>query len=168
MRKYDPLRIFMNRFGRRLLGTDNKIDNDPNITRCAIMDFCFCTKDGDCASTQICSNIDGYNYTVCKNKAEIAPVTIDTRSLNSSIGLVQYLQTTVPALVTSVIANCSVTNVLETVGSVTPGPAQIDQALYTAELLGKQLGAIRTLADLVAGLANLVNSILPIGIGNLG
>jgi len=67
MNQFDPNEIFMNSFGRRLKGEDTKMDLDPQLTHCALLDNCVCSADTDCAPGQVCSNITGYeNYPVCK------------------------------------------------------------------------------------------------------
>lgn len=60
MKKYDPNGIFLNKFGRRLLGTSRDMDTDPNVKRCALQDYCVCSKNSDCAPLQQCVMISGY------------------------------------------------------------------------------------------------------------
>lgn len=66
MDKYDPKRIFSNRFGDRIFGINSTSVNDiPNdVDHCAIQSYCLCKKSSDCSLTDTCSNIMG--YPVCK------------------------------------------------------------------------------------------------------
>lgn len=70
MNTFDPNEVFINNFGRRIKNTGKKVDIDPLTTHCALLDNCFCTKNGDCGKNQICTTIDNYNYRVCKTKNE--------------------------------------------------------------------------------------------------
>lgn len=71
MNKYDPDERFINNFGRRLKGTGSKVDTDPLLTRCALLDNCFCTKNADCGADQSCTTLPGYAYRVYKTKNEV-------------------------------------------------------------------------------------------------
>jgi len=67
MNKFDPNGIFMNNFGRRIKGLDTKIDLDPKVNRCALLDNCLCESDSDCGVNQICGTIPGYpDKPVCR------------------------------------------------------------------------------------------------------
>ncbi len=75
MKKFDPNQIISNSFGRRMTKNDSKIDFDHMITRCALLDNCFCSRDSDCAKAQLCTTIAGYDeYSVCKTKNEVPDV----------------------------------------------------------------------------------------------
>jgi len=66
MTTFDPNGVFLNNFGRRLLGVSGKMDWDPLVIHCALLDNCLCSKDDDCARGQKCSRIETYpNYPVC-------------------------------------------------------------------------------------------------------
>jgi hypothetical protein len=71
MRNYDPFGIFLNKFGRRLIGVSNEMDVDPKAIHCALQDYCICKKDSDCAvdEEQVCGKVeDGRRkYSVCKD-----------------------------------------------------------------------------------------------------
>jgi len=67
MTEYDPNGIFMNNFGRRLTGEGTAIDVDPEAKRCALLDYCVCSKNEDCAATQYCGAVEGYrDMPVCR------------------------------------------------------------------------------------------------------
>lgn len=69
---FDPHGIFLNDFGRRLLGKSDKMNWDPLVTRCALLDHCICSSNHDCAPDQTCSRIDWYpNYPVCLPKPQM-------------------------------------------------------------------------------------------------
>jgi len=71
MREFDPRGIFMNKFGRRLLGDSPEMDVDPKVNHCALQDYCICQKDSDCADWdgQVCTSVTdgGLKYNVCKD-----------------------------------------------------------------------------------------------------
>jgi hypothetical protein len=60
MQQFDPQGIFLNKFGRRLLGVSKDMDIDPAVKRCALQDYCICSKNSDCAPLQQCRPIEGY------------------------------------------------------------------------------------------------------------
>jgi hypothetical protein len=67
MREFDPNGLFLNNFGRRLMGIGNKLDADPAAKRCALLDYCLCSSDNDCGKTQYCGTVPGYpNKPVCR------------------------------------------------------------------------------------------------------
>jgi hypothetical protein len=69
MLEYDPNGVFMNNFGRRLVGIGTKQDSDPAANRCALLDFCFCSQNRDCGPTQFCGTVPGYpDKPVCRTK----------------------------------------------------------------------------------------------------
>jgi len=37
------------------------MDKDPKVTRCALQNYCVCSKTGDCSDFPICTAVDGYN-----------------------------------------------------------------------------------------------------------
>lgn len=118
MKKYDPYEIFINSFGRRITKKDVKIDFDPLTTRCALLDNCFCSKDCDCAATQICTSLPGYNYTVCKTKNEVPEVQFDRSIFPDPGGWINWVLTVVPTLVTAVLAKCPILGLVDTVPDV--------------------------------------------------
>jgi hypothetical protein len=79
MKKYDPNGIFLNKFGKRLLGDSHLMDIDPQVKRCALQDYCICSKNSDCANLQSCTAVNG--YAICNDiGAGILPPTM--RSYN--------------------------------------------------------------------------------------
>ncbi len=61
MSKYDPHGVFLNKFGRRLLGTLDDADVDPLVTHCALQDYCRCQQDHDCGTGQSCLIMENTN-----------------------------------------------------------------------------------------------------------
>jgi len=119
MSKFDPNKVFMNKFGRRLTQTDIAMDLDPLTTRCALLDNCFCSKNGDCGSSQNCTTLPGYNFTVCKTRNEVPEVQFDRNAFPPPAGLLNWLVTVLPTLVTAVLAKCPLPGVLlETVPNI--------------------------------------------------
>lgn len=161
MNKYDPNEVFINNFGRRLKRKGETVDSDPDANRCALLDYCFCTEDGHCGDTQACTNVQGYEYRVCKTKNEIAPITIDQIPLPSpdwlTTGIGPYLISTVPNLVKGVISNCTLTDAIGTIGSV-PGLNPTENILQTVVTLADQLSKVNSpeqvAADLINGIAS--------------
>ncbi|KAI9306146.1 hypothetical protein BJ944DRAFT_239008 [Cunninghamella echinulata] len=65
VQKYDPHRVFSNRFGDRILGIDVEVNDIPEkVTHCALQDYCICQKNSDCSLKQTCSKI--MDYPVCR------------------------------------------------------------------------------------------------------
>jgi hypothetical protein len=59
----------MNNFGRRMMGTGQKVDVDPDAKQCALLDYCICSKDKDCGITQYCDSVPGYpGKPVCRTR----------------------------------------------------------------------------------------------------
>lgn len=161
MDKYDPSGLFMNSFGHRIKRTGTKIDANPlGRKRCALMDICICSKDLDCASTQTCTKLKGYTYRVCKTKNEMPEIVFDKSLLPPPLGVVSYLVSDVPTLLTSVIANCSLADVSGTVGLLLSGKVPIENVLQSAEVLGKQLGKLRSLAEATRVVHDVLGGIL--------
>ncbi|KAL1914676.1 uncharacterized protein VTP21DRAFT_8087 [Calcarisporiella thermophila] len=52
--RYDPKGIFLNHFGRRMLGLADAVQVPTNTKHCALEDFCVCSVDSDCAAGQRC------------------------------------------------------------------------------------------------------------------
>ncbi|CAL8073253.1 unnamed protein product [Orchesella dallaii] len=73
MRKYDPNGIFLNKFGRRLLLEYDDLSMDPFVKRCALQDYCVCTKSWHCADFQMCTTINGM-FPVCRDVLPPPPV----------------------------------------------------------------------------------------------
>lgn len=119
MEKFDPDKVFLNNFGRRITRKGTKIDIDPLTTRCALLDNCFCSKDSDCANTQICTTIDGYDYNVCETENVVAEAKCDKSTFPPPVGILNWLLTTVPTLATAVVAKCTLPSVIKTVAEIT-------------------------------------------------
>lgn len=102
MDKYDPNGIFLNDFGRRIKQIGNKTDSDPLSTHCGLLDNCFCFSNSDCADSQTCTSIPGYNYTVCKTINE-CPILLDQLTFPSMPDLLDWLNNTLPGLVTEAL-----------------------------------------------------------------
>ncbi|XP_037049943.1 L-gulono-1,4-lactone dehydrogenase-like [Bradysia coprophila] len=168
MSKYDPNEVFMNNFGRRLKRTGTKIDTDPLTKHCAILDNCFCSNNSDCAANQICSQLSGYFHKVCKTRNEVSPVRFDKSILPPPFRIFPFLVSEVPTLVKSVLSNCSLTDAIGTVGLLLPGILPVEKVLETAGTLGKKLGEIRSLGDVVGAVGEVVDGVLHIGTGKLG
>lgn len=115
IKKYDPEGIFQNNFGRRITKNGTKIDIDPFTTRCALLDNCFCSNNSDCADTQSCISISGYTYPVCKTRNEVAETKFDRSLLPPPSGLLDWLLTIVPTLVTAVVAKCPILGLVNTI-----------------------------------------------------
>lgn len=93
MNKYDPNEVFINSFGHRIKESGTKVDLDPLLTRCALLDNCFCTKNGDCGKNQICTTISGYSYRVCKTKNEIPVDFFPKIEFPSASGIFDFFST---------------------------------------------------------------------------
>lgn len=107
MNKFDPNEVFINNFGRRLKKKGTKVDIDPLVVRCALLDNCFCSKDSDCGATQTCTTLPGYNYRVCKTKNEV-PSVFNKGLLPPPLGILNFLAYNVPTLSTVLLgSNCS-------------------------------------------------------------
>lgn len=118
MEKYDPNKVFINSFGRRMIKNSTKIDFDLMTTRCALLENCFCSEDSDCADEQICTSLPGYNYLVCKTKNEIPERQFDRSLFPPPSGLLNWFMTVVPTLVTAALAKCPIVGVVDTVPDV--------------------------------------------------
>jgi hypothetical protein len=79
MKKYDPAGTFMNKFGQRILGSSDAMDVDPQVTHCALQDYCTCITASDCAEFQICTQIDGFN--VCMDEFPSIPQILEFTNL---------------------------------------------------------------------------------------
>ncbi|KAL1921709.1 uncharacterized protein VTP21DRAFT_10351 [Calcarisporiella thermophila] len=62
--RYDPTGVFMNDYGRRILGFTEQVSMPPDIKHCALEDYCLCSVDEDCAAGQTCGELAGYS--VCR------------------------------------------------------------------------------------------------------
>lgn len=118
MKKYDPNHIFINNFGRRITKTGTKIDFDPLTTRCALLDNCFCSKDADCAKTQLCTTLPGYTYPVCKTINEVPEKQLNKSEFPPPAGFLNWLSLTVPNLAIAALAQCPLPGLLHTVPKV--------------------------------------------------
>lgn len=107
MEKFDPNEIFINNFGRRLKRKGSKVDIDPLTTRCALLGNCICSTNDDCADTQTCTTIPGYDYYVCKTRNELPELPVDKNRFPPPFGMLRYLITDVFTLVSAARANCS-------------------------------------------------------------
>lgn len=118
MHKFDPKGIFQNNFGRRLLGISTKSDIDPQVVHCALLDNCFCSKDSDCADSQNCVFLPGYDsFSVCKTRNELPEHQFD-KTRFSNMNPLWYLSVNVPALVAAVLGKCSLGSFVKTVADV--------------------------------------------------
>lgn len=111
MNKFDPNEVFLNNFGRRLKRTGTKIDTDPLVVRCALLDNCHCIKDSDCGATQTCTTISGYKYLVCKTKNEV-PSVFNKGLLPAPLGILNFLSYNVPTLASALLGNCSLNSLI--------------------------------------------------------
>lgn len=115
MNKFDPDQVFMNNFGQRIKQTGIKIDSDPKSVRCALLDDCFCSKNGDCTDTQTCTKFPDYpDFSVCKTKNEVPEVGLDKSAFPPPAGVFNWLSVAVPNLVIPVFAQCPPTGLLDT------------------------------------------------------
>lgn len=160
MNKYDPDEVFINNFGRRIKRTGTTVDTDPLAKRCALLDNCICSKNGDCASTQICTTLPEYKYKVCKTKNEIAEFVFDKSSFPPPLGVVPYLVSVVPTLLKAVISNCSLTDAVGTVGLLLNGLNPVENVLQTVCTLGQQLGKLHSLGDVVGAVDQVLVGVL--------
>ncbi|KAJ6635226.1 L-gulonolactone oxidase 5 [Pseudolycoriella hygida] len=118
MTKYDPNGVFLNSFGHRLKKTGTKVDLDPMVKHCALLDNCFCSADGDCGKNQICTKISGYNYNVCQTKNEI-PVDFFPHIIlpkENGTGLLNFFSTEVQAIANALQGKCSITSLISAIG----------------------------------------------------
>lgn len=116
MNRIDPNEVFINSFGRRLKKTGTKVDNDPLVVRCAMLDYCFCTKNGDCGDSQTCTKLPGYIYNVCKTKNE-APIDYFPKViLPNSTGIFGFLADEATAISTALQGECTFQSLLGTLG----------------------------------------------------
>lgn len=113
MNKFDPNEVFINNFGRRLKRTGTKVDTDPLVNRCALLDNCFCSVDSDCGATQTCTTISGYTYRVCKTRNEV-PSVFTRGLLPPPLGILNFLASTVPNLALALLGNCSFYTLIST------------------------------------------------------
>lgn len=118
MNKFDPDEVFINNFGRRIKKSGTKVDFDPLISRCALLDNCFCTKDSDCGDSQICTTISGYSNNVCKTKNEI-PLLFSQSILPKKTDLLYFFSTKIGTLATSLLKVCTGDALRVTLGNIT-------------------------------------------------
>ena len=117
MKKFDPDGVFMNNFGRRIIKSGTKIDSDPKVTRCALLDDCFCSKNKDCTDTQTCTTLRGYpDYRVCKTRNELPESDVDESAFPPASDIFNWLSVDVPNIVAPII--CPITGLLTTVPKV--------------------------------------------------
>lgn len=142
MNRFDPNEVFINNFGRRMKGTGNAIDTDPQTKHCALLDNCICSKDDDCGATQFCTPLGNYTYRVCKTKNEIPEKPIDRNTFPPMAAVLDWLTTTVPTLAAAVLANCTLEGagnvVNDTLSSV--GDVANDTLAGVGGVLGPLLG----------------------------
>lgn len=107
MLKFDPNGIFINNFGRRLIRKGTKVDIDPKTTRCALLDNCFCTNDSECAATQICTSVSGYNnYRGCQTKnISLAGTHFNRSAYDATFNIANFFINTVPQRILSFKCN---------------------------------------------------------------
>lgn len=119
MNKFDPNEVFINSFGRRIKDSGTEVDVDPLVTRCALLDNCFCTKNSDCGDNQICTTISDYHYRVCKTKNEVPIDFFPKFILPNATGIVNFLSTQSGTLATALLSECSVESLLIALGDTT-------------------------------------------------
>lgn len=107
MNKYDPNEVFINNLGRRIKKTGTKVDIDPLTIHCALLDNCFCTTDGDCATNQLCTSVGNYTYRVCQTKNEEPLNFFPKFILPNSTGFLEFLTTQTVTLATALLSECS-------------------------------------------------------------
>lgn len=108
MNKFDPDEIFINNFGRRIKRQGTIVDIDPLTIHCAILGNCICSQNADCAESQTCTTIPGYNYNVCKTINEIPEVAIDKKKLPPPFGVLGFLLSNIFTSAPQAYANCSI------------------------------------------------------------
>ncbi|KAJ6647385.1 L-gulonolactone oxidase 5 [Pseudolycoriella hygida] len=116
MNKFDPNEVFINNFGRRLKGTGTKVDTDPLVVRCALLDNCFCTKNSDCGEGQTCTTLPGYKYFVCKTRNEV-PMVFNKGLLPTPLNILNFLAYNVPTLISALGGRCTLGAIISTLGS---------------------------------------------------
>ncbi len=114
MNKYDPNEVFINSFGRRIKKTGTKVDIDPMVKHCALLDYCFCTMDGDCGDSQTCTTLPGYEYKVCQTQNEIPIDFFPKAILPNATSVFDFFAKEAQALATALLSNCSVESLLYT------------------------------------------------------
>lgn len=119
MNKFDPNEVFINNFGRRIKNSGTKVDFDPLITRCALLDNCFCSKNQDCGENQFCTTIPEYNYNVCKTKNENPPISISKSILPKGNALMSFIFTEVETIATALLSDCSAKALTSALGNTT-------------------------------------------------
>lgn len=117
MNRKDPEGVFLNSFGRRIKKIGTKVDNDPRVVRCAMLDYCFCAKNGDCGDNQICTTLPGYNYTVCKTKNEIPINFFPKIILPNATDIFSFLGAEAVALATALNGECTLQSLIHALGS---------------------------------------------------
>ncbi|KAJ6635180.1 L-gulonolactone oxidase 2 [Pseudolycoriella hygida] len=147
MAKYDPKQIFLNKFGRRLMQNDTEMDLDPKITHCALLDNCFCSRHNDCAKTQECTTISGYNYPVCKTINEILDVKLGRINFPRTSNLLTWLSVTLPTLASSVLAKCPLRDVLNIIPKMIGHVKKMKYFLHSYFLLLGTIFVPRTLVN---------------------
>jgi len=96
----------MNKFGRRLVGTDTAIDLDQKVRRCAMLDNCICSKSSDCGPGQVCGYVEGYwSHPVCRTLNDEL-VLKQVQKAELPINFVAWILETIPALVLTAKARC--------------------------------------------------------------
>lgn len=116
MNKFDPNEVFINNFGRRIKNSGTKVDFDPFLTRCALLDNCFCSKNGDCGDKQICTTIGDYNYNVCKTKNEVPINLLPKFIMPNATGLFNFFTTQSGTLATALLSECTAETLLVALG----------------------------------------------------
>lgn len=123
MNKYDPNGVFLNSFGRRLKKTGTKVDIDPKLKHCALLDNCICSKNTDCGKNQICTTISGYKYNVCKTRNEAPiPLPINKSIFPASGDILVFLTGKGLTLSTTLLSNCTVGALNDVLGDTTGDP----------------------------------------------
>lgn len=116
MNKYDPNEVFINSFGHRIKKSGRKVDIDPLVTHCALLDNCFCTTNGDCGDNQICTTIANYKYRVCKTKNEIPINFFPKIILPNATDLFTFFSTQSTKLATALLSECTPESLIKGLG----------------------------------------------------
>lgn len=116
MNKYDPNEVFINSFGRRIKNTGKKVDFDPSVTHCALLDNCFCTTNNDCGVNQMCTSVGDYTYRVCQTKNEVPLNFFPKFILPNSTGVFEFLATQTVTLATALLSKCSAESLINALG----------------------------------------------------
>jgi hypothetical protein len=112
MAQYDPKGIFLNNFGRRLKGDGTTLDSDPEATRCALLDYCFCSKDSDCGPQQRCGEVPKYpGKPVCRTPNDEKIVSL-IQAIPLPSNILQWAIRVIPNLISQASTQCLTSGLL--------------------------------------------------------